>query len=66
MSSDVFMLTGSMGCIGAWTIRRLVREGARVIATDLATDPIRPRQVMRAAELAQVALEKLDVTNLEF
>jgi UDP-glucuronate 4-epimerase len=61
---DVFMLTGSMGCIGAWTLRNLVSEGVKVIATDLGTDPVRPRQVMSEAQLAHVTFEKLDVTDL--
>jgi UDP-glucuronate 4-epimerase len=64
MSAETFMLTGSMGCIGAWTLRNLVREGVRVVATDLATDPVRPRQVMSEEELAQVTFAKLDVTDL--
>ncbi|MCC6453501.1 MAG: NAD(P)-dependent oxidoreductase [Caldilineaceae bacterium] len=64
MSVETFMLTGSMGCIGAWTLRNLVREGVRVVATDLATDPVRPRQVMSEEELAQVTFAKLDVTDL--
>ena len=64
MSSETFMLTGSMGCIGAWTLRNLVREGVRVVATDLATDPMRPRQVMSAEELSRVEFAKLDVTDL--
>jgi UDP-glucuronate 4-epimerase len=64
MSAETFMLTGSMGCIGAWTLRNLVREGVRVVATDLATDPVRPRQVMSEDELAKVEFVKLDVTDL--
>lgn len=64
MSAETFMLTGSMGCIGAWTLRNLVREGVRVVATDLATDPVRPRQVMSEAELGRVEFAKLDVTDL--
>lgn len=64
MSAETFMLTGSMGCIGAWTLRNLVREGVRVVATDLATDPVRPRQVMSEEELSHVEFAKLDVTDL--
>jgi nucleoside-diphosphate-sugar epimerase len=64
MSAETFMLTGSMGCIGAWTLRNLVREGVRVVATDLATDPVRPRQVMSEEELSRVEFAKLDVTDL--
>ena len=64
MSEETFMLTGSMGCIGAWTLRNLVHEGVRVVATDLATDPVRPRQVMSEEELSHVEFAKLDVTDL--
>ena len=60
MSAETFMLTGSMGCIGAWTLRNLVREGVRVVATDLATDPVRPRQVMSAEEVAQITEQHLE------
>jgi UDP-glucuronate 4-epimerase len=62
--SETFMLTGSMGCIGAWALRNLVREGVKVVATDLATDPVRPALVMTPEELAQVTWAKLDVTDL--
>lgn len=65
MSNETFMITGAMGCVGAWVLRNLVQEGVKVIATDLATDPVRPRQVMSAAELEQVTFAKLDVTDLK-
>lgn len=65
MSSETFMLTGSMGCIGAWALRNLVREGVRVVATDLATDPVRPRLLLSEEELDQITFAKLDVTDLK-
>lgn len=65
MSNETFMLTGSMGCIGAWALRNLVREGVPVVATDLATDPVRPRLLLTEEELAQVSFVKLDVTDPE-
>lgn len=64
MSDETFMLTGSMGCIGAWALRNLVRAGTRVVATDLATDPVRPGLLLSPDELAQVIFVKLDVTDL--
>lgn len=65
MSNEKFMITGAMGCIGSWVMRNLVQEGVPVIGTDLATDPVRPRQVMSAEELAQVQFVQLDVTDLK-
>lgn len=64
MSNETFLVTGAMGCIGAWTLRNLVRDGATAIAGDLATDPVRPRQVLSEDELAQVKFVELDVTDL--
>ena len=37
-TEDRYLVTGAMGCIGAWTIRTLVREGATVTAFDLGSD----------------------------
>ena len=65
MTNETFMITGAMGCIGAWVLRNLVQDGAKVVATDLATEPVRPRQVLSADELAQVKFAKLDVTDLK-
>ena len=65
MNNETFLLTGALGCIGSWVIKNLVADGATVIATDLATDPVRPRQVMEPDELAQVKFLKLDVTDLK-
>ncbi|MCB0124443.1 MAG: NAD(P)-dependent oxidoreductase, partial [Caldilineaceae bacterium] len=65
MSNETFMITGAMGCIGAWVMRNLVQEGVKVIGTDLATEPVRPRQVMSEEELDQVTFVKLDVTDLK-
>jgi len=64
MTQETFLVTGAMGCIGSWVLRNLVRDGATVIASDLATDPVRPRQVLSEADLAQVQFIKLDVTDL--
>jgi len=63
MSEERFLVTGSMGCIGAWVLRNLVRDGIEVLATDLSTDPTRPSQVMTPAELRSIRFEQLDVTE---
>jgi nucleoside-diphosphate-sugar epimerase len=64
MSDETFLVTGAMGCIGAWVLRNLVVEGVRVVATDLATDPVRPGLVMTPEALAQVTFAQLDITDL--
>ncbi|NJN84090.1 MAG: NAD-dependent epimerase/dehydratase family protein [Caldilineaceae bacterium] len=64
MGNETFMLTGSLGCIGAWVIRNLVAEGVKVVATDLATDPARPRLLLSDEALESVSFARLDVTDL--
>ena len=41
VSDERFLVTGALGCIGAWTVRALVREGAPVTDFDLGGDPRR-------------------------
>jgi UDP-glucuronate 4-epimerase len=59
-----FLVTGALGFIGAWTVRALVRAGARVVALDLAADPRRLRLVMSDDELARVTHARADITDL--
>jgi nucleoside-diphosphate-sugar epimerase len=59
-----FLVTGALGCIGAWTVRQLVREGVPVVAFDLGTDPRRLELIMTPDELAKVRFEKGDITDL--
>ncbi len=64
MSAECFLVTGAMGCIGAWVIRHLVREGIPVVAFDLASDTRRLRLIMTSEELAQVVFVRGDITDL--
>jgi nucleoside-diphosphate-sugar epimerase len=36
--ADRFLVTGAAGCLGAWTIDRLLRDGAEPVAFDLSND----------------------------
>ena len=59
-----FLVTGALGCIGAWTIRALVREGVPVVAFDLGSDARRLRLVMTDEELAAVTFVRGDITDI--
>ena len=63
-ASERFLITGALGCIGAWTVRALVREGTPVVAFDLGSDHRRLSQVMSADELATVEFVVGDITDL--
>lgn len=65
LDGERFLVTGALGCIGAWTLRHLVRAGAGVVAADLTTDPVRPRLIMTDGELAGIQFIRLDVSDLE-
>lgn len=62
--TDCFLVTGALGCVGAWTVRALVHEGVPVVAYDLGTDPHRLRLVMAPDELNRVTFLSEDITDL--
>ena len=59
------LVTGALGCVGAWTVKALLGEGARVVAYDLGGSDHRLRLVLSEDELARVARVSGDVTDLE-
>ena len=63
MKDQTILVTGSMGCIGSWVLRHLLDEDANFIATDLDTDPARPRLLMSDDEIAKINWQSLDVTD---
>ena len=65
MSGERFLVTGAMGCIGAWTVRTLVREGAAVTAFDLGQSARRLEQIVTPDELAAVDIVRGDITDLD-
>lgn len=59
-----FLVTGALGCIGAWTVRHLAREGIPVVAFDLGSDPRRVAQITEPDELARIEFVAGDITDL--
>jgi UDP-glucuronate 4-epimerase len=64
MSTDRFLITGALGCIGAWTVRNLVREGVPTVVFDLGRDPQRLTLIMTPDEMAKVTFVHGDITDL--
>jgi nucleoside-diphosphate-sugar epimerase len=62
--TESWLVTGALGCIGAWIARTLVREGSAVVGFDLGADDSRLRLIMEPDELARVTLVRGDVTEL--
>jgi UDP-glucuronate 4-epimerase len=64
MSGERWLITGALGCVGAWCCRQLVREGHAVVGFDLGTDRRRAELVMGRDELAAVQYIQGDITEL--
>jgi UDP-glucuronate 4-epimerase len=61
--SETWLVTGALGCLGAWTVATLAREGAAVVALDLGTDDRRLRLIASPEELAPVRFVRGDITD---
>lgn len=64
MTNERWLVTGALGCIGAWIARTLVREDVLVVGFDLGADDARLRLVMEPEEVERVMLVRGDVTDL--
>jgi UDP-glucuronate 4-epimerase len=62
--NESWLVTGALGCIGAWIVRKLVRDGIPVATFDLGDDASRLRLIMEPDELERVTLVRGDVTDL--
>ena len=65
MTGERFLVTGAHGCIGAWVTRRLISEGADVVALDVSDDAHRLRMVLSESELAALPTVQTDITDLD-
>jgi nucleoside-diphosphate-sugar epimerase len=61
---EVWLVTGGSGCIGAWTVLTLVREGVTVVALDRETGGHRQRLIASEDELARITAVQGDITDL--
>jgi len=59
------LVTGALGCLGAWTLKALVELGEEPVGYDLGRDDARLRLVLDDAERARVTLVDGDVTDGE-
>ena len=65
MVDEKFLITGAMGCLGAWVVRNLVQEGVKTIVFDLSANKQRLELIMSADEITQVAFIYGDITDTE-
>jgi nucleoside-diphosphate-sugar epimerase len=63
--TDTVLVTGALGCLGAWTCKALSDDGATVVAYDLGDDPYRLRLALGHDALERITLVRGDVTDLD-
>jgi nucleoside-diphosphate-sugar epimerase len=63
MAQKTFLVTGAMGCIGAWVLKHLVAQGERAVAFDLSTDRHRLDWVMTPDKQAAITFVQGDLTD---
>lgn len=64
MSEERWLVTGALGCIGAWCCRQLVREGHRVVGFDVGEERHRPELIMSPDEWQAINYIRGDITDL--
>jgi UDP-glucuronate 4-epimerase len=57
------LVTGALGCLGAWTLKALLELGEEPVGLDLGSDDSRLRLVLSEDERARITLVEGDVTD---
>ncbi len=63
MASERFLVTGALGCIGAWTVKQLLDEAVPVWTYELPGHPHRLQLIMDDAALATINFIHGDITD---
>ena len=63
--ADTYLVTGGMGCIGAWALHHLQRSGKRAVNFDQSTDRQRIDWLMSAAEQAAIVFVQGDLRDTD-
>ncbi|HEX3291650.1 MAG TPA: NAD(P)-dependent oxidoreductase [Gaiella sp.] len=61
--SERFLVTGVLGCLGAWVARTVLHDGDEVVGFDLGEDTARLRLVLGDADADRVTLVRGDITD---
>ncbi len=64
MEPQRYLVTGAMGCIGAWVVRNLLHDGQQVFALDASQDDHRLRLILTEDEMRRLTIVQGDITDL--
>lgn len=62
---EVYLVTGAMGCIGAWCVYHLLSQGKTVVSFDLSTRGHRLDLLLSPEEQAKITFVQGDLSNFE-
>ena len=65
MGKEKFLVTGAMGCIGAWVVRNLICDGAEVTIFDQSSNDHRLKLLLDTKALAEVQYIQGSITDLD-
>ena len=63
--TERFLITGGLGCVGAWVARTIAQEGNQAVIYDPGTDDARLRLITTAEERERIRFVPGDVTDVE-
>ena len=61
--ADTYLVTGGMGCIGAWALRHLQRSGKRAVNFDQSTDRHRINWLLSADDQRDITFVQGDLRD---
>ena len=61
--NNTYLITGALGCIGAWTLHHLVKAGKKAVSFDLNDNRQRLDLLLTAEEQQAITFVKGDLTN---
>ena len=59
----IYLVTGALGCLGAWTLHHLVKEGKRVVSFDLSENRSRLDLLLNSTEQARITFLNGNLTD---
>ncbi|MFT6110737.1 MAG: nucleoside-diphosphate-sugar epimerase [Planctomycetota bacterium] len=62
-NTSTFLVTGALGCIGAWVVSRLLDRGDTPIVFDMGTDPRRIRDLVGEDALQRIRFVQGDIAD---
>jgi nucleoside-diphosphate-sugar epimerase len=65
MTTERFLVTGALGCIGAWVVRNLVQSGIPTTILDVGGSDHRLRLLLSNEQIAQIRTIQGDITDLK-